>query len=319
MAPRYISRSDICSVLTFEACVALMREAMVAVSAGEVNQPARQILPLAGGKGIFGVMPGAAADGRFGAKLISAVHQPPGSALPSHQGVVVLFDPETASPVAILDAGEITRIRTAAASALATDILARPDAAVLAVLGTGEQAEAHVLAIAAVRPLTKVVIWGRNPEHARRLADELGHKRLHVEAASDARSAVADADIVCTTTAAPEPILEGAWLADGAHVNIVGSSRAGPAEVDVDLVARTRYYVDSRPNVLAAGEEFLRARASGRVGEDHIVGEIGDVIAGRAPGRGSASEVTAYKSLGLVAQDLWSGWYVFQTLEAART
>jgi ornithine cyclodeaminase len=125
---------------------------------------------------------------------------------------------------------------------------------------------------------------------------------------------VAQADIVCTTTSAAEPILKGEWLADGAHVNIVGSSRAGPAEVDDDLVARSRFFVDSRANVLAQGAEFLNARASGRVGDDHILGEIGEVLAGRIAGRGSPSEVTAYKSLGAVAQDLWSGWYVHQML-----
>ncbi|MEO8113462.1 MAG: hypothetical protein ABI655_03705, partial [Phenylobacterium sp.] len=129
MAPRFISREEIRRVLTFEACLPLMREAMIATSSGGINQPPRQILPLAGGKGAFGIMPGVAADGRFGAKLISVVQQPAGSPLPSHQGVVVLFDPQTGAPVCVLDAGELTRIRTASARALATDALARPDAA----------------------------------------------------------------------------------------------------------------------------------------------------------------------------------------------
>jgi ornithine cyclodeaminase len=315
MDPRFIGRDEIRRVLTFEACVALMREAMIAVSTGGVDQPPRQILPLKSGKGIFGVMPGVIADDRFGAKLISAFRHAPGSALPAHQGVVVLFDPESGGPACVLDAGEITRIRTAAASALATQTFARPDASRLAVLGAGEQAEAHIRAIAATRPLSRILVWGRNREHAERLAIELGaNERLDVEVAPDVRSAVAQADIVCTTTSAAEPILQGAWLADGVHVNIVGSSRAGPAEVDDDLVARSRFFVDSRANVLAQGAEFLNARASGRVGDDHILGEIGEVLAGRIAGRGSPSEVTAYKSLGAVAQDLWSGWYVHQML-----
>jgi ornithine cyclodeaminase len=316
MEPRFVGREDIRRVLSFEACIALMREAMVAVSSEGINSPPRQILPLAGGKGAFGIMPGVAADGRFGAKLISVRQQPPGSHLPSHQGVVVLFDPETGSPACILDAGEITRIRTAAASALATDVLARPDADSLLVLGTGEQAEAHVLAIAAVRSLRRIVVWGRNPDHAGHLAEALraGHG-LAVEVAAEVRSAAAEADIICTTTASAEPILEGGWLADGAHVNIVGSSRAGPIEVDDDLVARSRFFVDSRPNVLAQGAEFLHAQAAGRIDDTHIVGEIGELLTGRVAGRRSTSEITAYKSLGLVAQDLWSGWYVFQNLQ----
>ncbi|MCW3005133.1 MAG: Ornithine cyclodeaminase [Conexibacter sp.] len=315
MAPRFIGREDIRRILTFEACIPLMREAMVAVSSGGINQPPRQILPLTGGKGVFGIMPGVIADNRFGAKLISAFNHGPGSDLPAHQGVVVLFDPQSGSPVCVLDAGEITRIRTAAASALATDVLAGPDAGDLLILGTGEQAGAHIRAISVVRPLRRVVIWGRNPDHARRLAETLGAQHgIPVEVAQDLPSAAAEADIICTTTAAAEPILMGHWLSDGAHVNIVGSSRLGPAEVDDDLVVRSRYFVDSRENVLAQGTEFVNARASGRIDDSHIVGEIGEVLAGRVAGRGLRSEVTAYKSLGSVAQDLWSGWHVYRAL-----
>lgn len=313
MQPRFIGREEIRSVLTFEACVPLMREAMIAVSGGGVSQPPRQILPLVSGRGVFGVMPGVIADDRFGAKLISAFQHAPGSSLPAHQGVVVLFDPQTGSPVCVLDAGEITRIRTAAASAMATDVLARADARNLLVLGTGEQAEAHIRAISTIRPLSRIVLWGRNPDHARRLAAALAKaEALTVEVAEDLPAAAAEADIICTTTASAEPILAGAWLAEGAHVNIVGSSRLGPTEVDDDLVARARYFADSRANVLAQGTEFRRAVESGRIDDSHLVGEIGEVLAGTIEGRRSASEVTAYKSLGSVAQDLWGGWHVFR-------
>jgi ornithine cyclodeaminase len=229
--------------------------------------------------------------------------------------VVVLFDPETGSPVCVLDAGEITRIRTAAASALATEALARPDAGDLLVLGTGEQAEAHIRAIAALRPLRRIVLWGRNPERARRLADALAAEDgIAVEVADDLPSAAAQADIICTTTASIEPVLAGAWLKDGAHVNIVGSSRLGPTEVDDDLVVRVRFFADSRANVLAQGTEFRHAVESGRIDDSHMAGEIGEVLAGKVAGRRSVSEITAYKSLGSVAQDLWGGWYVFRAL-----
>ncbi|HEV2532759.1 ornithine cyclodeaminase family protein [Phenylobacterium sp.] len=315
MELRFIGREEIRNALTFEACVPLMREAMIAVSTGGINQPPRQILPLPSGKGVFGVMSGVIADDRFGAKLISAFQQPPGSSIPSHQGVVVLFDPQTGAPVCVLDAGEITRIRTAAASALATDILARPDADSLLVLGTGEQAEAHIRAISTVRTLRRVVLWGRNFEHARRLAKALAEEDgLAVEATEDLAAAAAKADILCTTTASAEPVLAGAWLKDGAHVNIVGSSRLGPTEVDDDLVVRARYFADSRANVLSQGTELRRAVESGRIDDGHVAGEIGEVLAGKVEGRRSASEITAYKSLGSVAQDLWGGWYVYQAL-----
>lgn len=315
MQPRFIGREEIRQVLTFEACTSLMREAMIAVSSGGINQPPRQILPLTSGRGAFGIMPGVIADDRFGAKLISAFSHPQGSSLPAHQGLVVLFDPETGSPVCILDAGEITRIRTAAASALATETLARSDAGDLLVLGTGEQAEAHIRAIVALRSLRRIVVWGRNADHARHLAETLGEEDgLAVEVADDLAFAAAAADIICTTTGSAEPILAGAWLTDGAHVNIVGSSRLGPTEVDDDLVVRARYFADSRANVLAQGTELRRAVESGRIDDSHIAGEIGEVLAGKVEGRRSASEVTAYKSLGCVAQDLWAGWHVFRTL-----
>ena len=314
MPPRFAGRDEVRRLLTFEVCIPLMREAMIAVSQGRVDQPARQILPLPDGGGLFGVMPGVAADGIFGAKLISVSHSAGGA--PSHQGVVVLFDPKTRAPICVLDAGEITRIRTAAATAAATEALAAPDAGRLLVLGTGEQAEAHVHAVRHLRPLRSIEIWGRDPERARSLAEHLRRQGVTVEVVVDLKGAAERADIICATTAAAEPILAGQWIRPGAHVNLVGSSRAGPAEADDDLVAGSRFIADVRANVLLQGAEFLHAKASGRVGDDHVVGEIGDVFLGRLAGRESSDDITVYKSLGAVAQDLWAGWRVFQLLEA---
>ena len=313
MTPRFADRDQVRRLLSLEACIPLMREAMIAVSEGRVSQPPRQILPLPGGAGLFGVMPGVCADGMFGAKLISVSHAPGGA--PSHQGLVILFDPATLAPACALDAGEITRIRTAAATAAATDALARVDAGRLLVLGTGEQAEAHVQAVRLTRPLRAIEIWGRDSARARSLATRLEQQGVAVQVVEDPRAAASRADIICATTAAAEPILEGEWIAPGAHVNLVGSSRAGPAEADDDLVARSRFIADVRANVLLQGGEFLRAKASGRVTDEHVVGEIGEVFAGRLVGRRSDNEVTVYKSLGAVAQDLWAGWRVFELLE----
>jgi ornithine cyclodeaminase/alanine dehydrogenase-like protein (mu-crystallin family) len=220
---------------------------------------------------------------------------------------VVLFDPDTGAISGLADAGEITAIRTAAASAVATDALARPDASRLAILGYGEQAATHIRAIGQVRALQGVTVWGRSPERAAtfaaRMAAETG---LAVAACATAREAVAAADIVCTVTQAHEPILEGAWLAPGTHVNLVGSGHAGPVEVDHDLVVKSRFIADSREGVLAQGAEFLRARAAGLIGDDHVAAEIGEVLAGLKPGRQSPDQITVYKSLGHVVQDLAS-------------
>ena len=304
-----ISRDEVAAFLPYPACVALMREAMIALSLGRTRQHLRTILDLDGGRA-FGVMPGAVDGAAFGAKLISVFAS---ADSPSHQGVVVLFDPETGAPVAIVDASELTAIRTAAASAAATEALARPDADRLAILGTGEQALRHAEAIAAVRPLKGIAVWGRSPGKAEALAARLrAALGLEVRAEASARAAVAGAGIICTTTAAREPILLGDWVEDGAHLNIVGSSRAGPAEIDGALVARARFFADHREGVLSQGAELLRAREAGLVGEDHLLGEIGQVFAGTLPGRTGPGDVTLYKSLGSVVQDLAAGWHLYR-------
>lgn len=313
---RFIDRDEVTRGLTYEACIPIVRDAMIALSRGETQQLLRAIITLSPGR-LYGTMTGAmGAQGPFGSKLISVFAENFAKGVQSHQGVVVLFDPESGAPVCVLHAGEVTAIRTAAASAAATDALARLDARRLAILGYGEQAGTHARAISKVRDLESITVWGRSQERARafaeRMATELG---LPVEAVDDARAAVARADIICTVSGAAEPILESAWVAPGTHVNIVGSSRAGPVEVDDALVVRSRFIVDSREGVLAQGAEFLKAKAAGLVGDGHIAGEIGEVLCGMVEGRRSSDEVTAYKSLGHIVQDLACGWWLYSQAE----
>jgi ornithine cyclodeaminase len=234
----------------------------------------------------------------------------------SHQGLIILFENETGAPVCVVDAGEITAIRTAAASAVATDALARKDARRLAILGYGEQATTHARAIRKVRNLESISIWGRSPERAHAFAERMQEElTLPVATARDVKTAVSEADIICTVTSATEPILKGAWVRPGTHVNLVGSGFAGPVEVDNDLVVRSRFIADSREGVLAQGAEFLRAKAAGLVGDDHIIAEIGQVLAGEIEGRRSAEEITVYKSLGHVVQDLSTAWALYAQAE----
>jgi ornithine cyclodeaminase/alanine dehydrogenase-like protein (mu-crystallin family) len=315
---RFIDREEVAERLTYEKCIPIVRDAMVAFSRGETKQLLRSIIPLSDGR-LFGVMPGAmGAHAPFGAKLISVFPENFSRGIQSHQGLVILFDPETGAPVCVVHAGEITAIRTAAASAVATDELARRDARRLALLGYGEQAATHARAIGKVRDLESIVVWGRSPERARVFAERMGAElRLPVAAAGDVKEAVAEADIVCTVTSAAEPILQGKWVRPGTHLNLVGSSYAGPAEVDSDLVVRSRFFVDSREGVLNQGAEFLRAKAAGLIGDDHIVAEIGQVLAGEIQGRRSADEITAYKSLGHVVQDLASAWALYSQSESS--
>jgi ornithine cyclodeaminase/alanine dehydrogenase-like protein (mu-crystallin family) len=310
---RFIDREEVARRLTYEMCIPIVREAMIAFSKGETKQLLRSVIPLSQGR-LFGVMPGAmGSDGPFGAKLISVFQDNFAKGMQSHQGLVILFDPETGAPVCVVHAGEITAIRTAAASAVATDALARKDARRLAILGYGEQAATHARAIGKVRKLESIVVWGRSSERAKAFAEQMrGELGVPVSSAGSVAEAVGRAGIICTVTAATEPILKGEWVRPGTHVNVVGSGFAGPAEVDNDLVVRSRFIADSREGVLQQGAEFLRAKAEGLVDDEHIVAEIGQVLAGEVVGRRAEEEITVYKSLGHVVQDLASAWALYE-------
>ncbi len=309
---RFIDREEVARRLTYDICIPLMRDAMIAFSAGETMQLLRSIIPLGGGR-LFGIMPGAlSADKPFGAKLLSIFPENAAQGRQSHQGVIVLFEPEAGTLVSIVHAGEVTAVRTAAASAVATDALARTDAKYLAILGTGEQAITHARAISRVRVFESILVWGRSPERARAVAAKLQPElNTPIIAASTVRQAVAQADIICTLTAAVEPILKSEWVQPGTHINVVGSSHAGPTEIDNALVARARFFADSREGVLQQGAEFLRAKQAGLVDDSHILAEIGEVLAGKAEGRRADDEITIYKSLGHIVQDLASAWWLY--------
>ena len=309
---RFIDREEVARRLTYDVCIPLVRDAMIAFSRGETIQLLRSIIPLSEGR-MFGIMPGAmGAHAPFGAKLISVFKENFAKGKQSHQGLVILFDPGTGAPVCVVHAGEITAIRTAAASAVSTGALAREDARRLTILGYGEQAATHARAIAKVRRVESILVWGRSPERARAFAERMQTElAVPVSTAGGVEEAVAHADIVCTVTSAAEPILKGNWVRSGTHLNLVGSSYAGPAEVDNDLVVRSRFFADSREGVLRQGAEFLRAKEAGLIGDSHIVAEIGQVLAGEIPGRRSAEEITVYKSLGHVVQDLATAWALY--------
>jgi ornithine cyclodeaminase len=218
---------------------------------------------------------------------------------------VVLFDADTGAVVCVADAEAVTHVRTGCASAVATRALARPDARTLAVFGTGAQADSHIRAITAAQPIDRVLLWGRSRERAADLAERLAAQLdIEIVATRDGRAAAARADIICTVSSAREPILRSEWVRPGTHINLVGSSLPGPVEVDTALVARARYFVDYRPAALAAASELKAAIEAGLVGENHIIGEIGDVLLGRVAGRTAADQVTIYKSLGHIVQDL---------------
>jgi ornithine cyclodeaminase len=298
-------------LLDYPGCIEAMRRAMIALSSDERPQPLRQIFTV-GKDQMFGTMPGElAAFSTFGAKLVSVFADPQQPGRTRHQGVVVAYDGETGAVSCIADAEPITKIRTACATAAATDALARADAKVLAIFGTGVQAEAHLHALPLVRRFREILLWGQSSQRTRELAEQMS-KALGQAIApiADGQEAAERADVICTVTSSAQPILLGEWVKAGTHVNLVGSSYLGPVEVDTALVARSRYIADYRPGVLAQGAELAVARDAGVIDDAHVVCEIGDVLAGRVPGRENDSQVTIYKSLGHVVQDLAAAAYL---------
>jgi ornithine cyclodeaminase len=309
----FYDSAEVRRLLDYPGCISAVREAMAGFTAEGKPAPLREIVTVGEGA-FFASMPGMlAAPNGFGAKVVSAFQGAGEGGRSKHQGLVILFDHSSGAPLAIADGEHITGIRTAAASAVATDVLARPDARRLALFGCGHEAETLLHAIACVRPLEKVVVWGRSLERAQAFAAHMARETgLDIEATDDGRAAARDADIICTVTSSPTPVLLGEWVRPGTHVNAVGSSFAGPVEVDSALVVSSRYVADSRRSVLAAGSEFLVAKQAGLIGDDHIVAEIGEVLLGRAPGRTSPDEITLYKSLGHIVQDLAATRYVHE-------
>ncbi|MEM6831986.1 MAG: ornithine cyclodeaminase family protein [Pseudomonadota bacterium] len=300
-----IDSSFVRANLSHKACIDAMRKAMIAFSTGKTQQHLRTVLSVGEHK-VLGIMPGAMDDEAvFGAKLISVFSNNFDHGKPSHQGLIVLFEAAYGAPICVVDAGTVTAIRTAAASAAATDALAREDANSLALLGYGEQAYQHALAINEIRDLKIVKVWGRSHDRSTDLAKHLSATTsIDVEPVPTAREAVASADIICTVTSAQDPILFREWVMPGAHINAVGSSIPGPAEIDNALVKSARFVADSRAGVVSQGGEFLRAKKAGLINDDHIIGEIGDVFAGSLIGRQSVEDITIYKSLGHIVQDL---------------
>ncbi|MDK3017095.1 ornithine cyclodeaminase family protein [Pseudodonghicola flavimaris] len=309
-----LTHEDVAALLPMREAIEVIDAVMRRVSAREVELPLRSVLPVGGGNRM-GVMPGAIADPAcFGVKLISLF---PGNAdrgLSSHRGAMVLFEAETGGAIAMMDASLLTAVRTAAASAVATRALASETAETLTLIGYGEQAEHHLAAMLSVRPsIGRVLVAGRSAEKAAAFAARAAGEYSEVDFASgtDLKHAVEQADILCTVTAAAQPIVMGDWVKPGAHVNIVGSSIPSMREVDDRMVHRGAIWVDYLPSTLAQAGEIVDMIAAGHFSERDIRGEIGALLSGGIAGRGSKDEITIYRSLGVAAQDLAAAHHVY--------
>jgi len=295
-----LSDADVRALLDMPSCIEAMAAALAALERGEAQMPLRFIMrPPA--KQVLGLMPAyrGGADAVFALKEIVVAPANAALGLDPHQGAVLLHDAETGRLRAILNASAVTEIRTAAVSAVATRLLARDDARVVAILGSGVQGRSHVEAMRAVIPDCELRVWSRTPEHAVGLA-------LQARASTSATvaEAVAGADVVCTCTSAREPIVRREWLAPGAHVNAVGSSIPTTRELDARTVAEASLFVDRRESTLAESGDFLLAAEEAGLDESHVRAELGELLVGSHPGRVSADELTVFKSLGLAVEDL---------------
>jgi thiomorpholine-carboxylate dehydrogenase len=283
---KYLDEDDVRRLLTWHELIPAMETALAAFSRGRVIQPVRNLIAIEEGKRYAGVMPAIAEDA-MGAKLVSFYPANAGTGVPTHHALIVLMRTDTGEPLAIMDGRLITEMRTAAVSAAATKHLAAPDARVLALLGSGVQAHAHLEALAQVRRFDEVRVWSRTPEHARRFA------AAHGATAMEAEAAVRGADVIVTATAALTPILEGAWLKPGAHVNAVGSPRHNWRELD-DAAMANALIVDSREAVLKESGDVILSGAA-------IYAEIGEIFAGLKP---PPAGTTVFKSVGIAVEDI---------------
>jgi ornithine cyclodeaminase/alanine dehydrogenase-like protein (mu-crystallin family) len=311
-----LGAGDVHRLLAYDECADAMRGALAALARGQVHQPLRTIIRPPGAAGMMALMPAylagepaepgaAAGEAAYGLKAICIFPGNPAAGLDSHQGVVLLSSARTGEPLALLNASAVTEVRTAAVSAVATELLACADAAELAIVGTGVQARAHLLAIATARPLTGVRVAGRDQAKARRFADDMrGRVTVPVTACGSAADAVAGAGIVVTATSSAEPVLHRDWLAPGTHVNAVGACVPQARELDTKTMAGAALFTDSRESATSEAGDYLLAHAEGAIGPDHIRAEIGEILAGRAPGRTSDAEITVFESLGLAVEDL---------------
>jgi len=281
--------------LRMDELIPAMASALADLSAKKAVQPVRTVRPVADHAGFFGVMP--AYNGALGAKLVT--FYPENRGIHTHHGLIVLFRPETGEPIAIMDGRYITEMRTAAVSAVATDLLARKNVDVLAILGSGVQARSHFEALTLVRQFKEIRVW--SPNNAKRFAAE-----HNIIAAESAESAVRDADVIAVVTGAKLPVIFGEWVSPGAHINAVGANRPTWRELDDDILRKSRIYVESRESALVESGDLIAAGT--------IFAEIGEVVSGVKPARQSNNEITLFKSLGTAVEDIAAADLVYRKL-----
>ena len=318
MEPLFVNKEKIASLLPMDECIEVMDKMFRSLAAGECLQPLRNIIRLPDGSGVLGMMPGHTAKlGVMGIKVISVFHANKEAGFPSHQGIVMLFDAKNGQPLMLFDALEITAIRTAAASAVATKLLSRGNSSTLAIIGSGEQAKRHIEAMLLVRNIQQINLWSRDENNAKHLVNELSAEyNLPVHIKKNVQQAVEHADIICTVTASKEPVVMGDWISAGSHINAVGSSTPFSRELDTTAIARSKLFTDRYESIFNEAGDFLIPKKEGAVTDDHVKAEIGEVLSGTKKGRENDEEITVFKSLGIAAEDIFSAYHIYEKLNA---
>lgn len=308
---KIIEEKEATEKLTMPVCIDLMRTALMDLESGKGMQPLRNVIKLPGGN-LFGFMPAYLGDGDcFGAKILTAFPGNAGTAYPSHIGYVMMFDAVHGTVLGMADANAITRIRTGAVSGVATDLLARKEASHLALIGAGAQARSHLEAIRLVRSITRVTVYDIFSQQAQRFAEDMKAQfDVNVEICESVQDCVKDADIICTVTPSKEAYLNKEWVKKGTHINAVGTFSPDKREVTSELIAACRLYADQVEALKRESGEYLVPLAEKLITEDHVVGSIGEVLLGKAPGRQSEDEITIFDALGLAVEDVMCGKYL---------
>jgi alanine dehydrogenase len=311
---RLLTEQQVHSLLPMPDLIAAMESALAKFSAREVLQPVRSVLTVGPTKAYFGLMPAyVPSPASLGAKLVTVFGENHKRNLPSHLATILLLDPETGALQAIMDGRYITEARTAAVSAVSTRFLSKPEASTLAIIGSGVQARSHLEAYQLVRQLKQVRIWSPKQRSREQFVDDMsGQVPVPIVAAESAEAAVTGADLIVLVTSSPTPVIDDAWVSNGAHVVCVGACRPNQQEMPPALVKRSRLYVDSKAAAVVEAGDVVMNIASKLFDESHIRGELGELVLGRIEGRRSADEITVFKSLGMAVEDVVAADLVFR-------
>ena len=299
--------------ITMEECITVMENIFIQLEEDQAFNPLRSAMLIPGENGLLSMMPGYVnKQDIMGIKSVSVYPENANIGLESHQGSVTLFNALNGTPLAIMDAGQITAIRTAAVSGLATRILAKKNSKILAILGSGIQARTHIEAMTTILNLEEIRVWSKNKKNAKKLVEEQRKKYAISFCPFDTvNEAIYNADIICTTTAAVEPILQGKYLMQGVHINAVGSSVRNTRELDGFAIKLSKLYVDKIESTINESGDFLMAKQEGTIDDNHIIGTLGEILTKQKKGRNNTNDITLFKSLGLAVEDIATAFFIY--------